>query len=130
MQRSIQLLKMVVLMVVFSGLIFTGLKVKRKIDSRIVSVNSDIYGATNMQLDKNIKISTSDLHAKNGKNGNDCWIVYRGNVYSTNHKERWKDGQYISSSEELKCGQNLTNALDKSPFKSEILSSATKIGNF
>ncbi len=133
MQRSIQLLKIIVVALVFSGLIFTGIKMKKKIDSKLVSVGVDDYSrinTANTRTSKDSKISTNDLQAKDGKNGNDCWVVYSGNVYSANYKEQWENGQYISSREELKCGQDLTNTLDKSPFKSEILSTITKVGTF
>ena len=74
-------------------------------------------------------ISSQELTAANGKEGNECYVVLSGTVYKiTQDDDAWKDGAHTPSKGQAYCGKDLTDVIDRSPHGNSILPKLIKVG--
>lgn len=80
-----------------------------------------------IQSDKQITFTISELSEYDGKSGNDCYVAVSGRVYEISNSNKWVNGDHISSEGQASCGRDLTEAMAASPHGISILTTSPKV---
>jgi len=76
----------------------------------IFTTKSSADNATGTQ-----EFTVQQLSAFNGKNGKACYVAVDTKVYMIEQGRLWQDGNHTTAAGQAHCGQDLTEAISKSP---------------
>ncbi|MCX7770237.1 MAG: cytochrome B5 [Proteobacteria bacterium] len=76
-------------------------------------------------LEKKDKMTIEDLEFFDGKEGRNCYIAYRGEIYDVSNSKLWKNGMHMARHQ---GGNDLTEALKLAPHNADVLNRFQKIG--
>ncbi len=73
-------------------------------------------------------ITLQQLSAKNGKNGEACWVAIDGKVYNLTDSSKWVNGEHTTTSG-VECGNDLSEKIKESPHGKSTLSKYPIVGS-
>lgn len=73
-------------------------------------------------------VTSAQLKAANGKDGNPCWMSVNKKVYDLPESSVWRDGEHVPSNGLATCGNVGDEIIKRSPHGTEVLSSLTVVG--
>lgn len=74
------------------------------------------------------RITLQQLSAKNGKNGQECWVAVDSKVYNLTDSSKWSNGEHTTTSG-VECGNDLSEKIKQSPHGKSTLSKYPIVGS-
>jgi predicted heme/steroid binding protein len=91
-------------------------------------LNSNQSDSPTPQSSSQDSYTLQQVTQKDGKNGNQCWVVVDGTVYEISGFAKWVDGMHTSSAGKASCGRDLSDTINESPHGKSKLKLLKEIG--
>lgn len=125
MKKSVRITAFTIIVLLIGVIVFTlsaaGVtKTAKKVTKpKAAAVKSPAKSATEKTF------TLSDLAKYNGQNGSPAYVAVNGTVYDVSNANGWHNGEHFGG---VKAGQDLTDALSKSPHGDKVLKSLPVVG--